>query len=295
MKYLLSKTCLALIIVLGILSVPTFSLALATPAGLVDSGIWIDKEPKVNETVTIYSAIFNGYDKTLSGSVQFYDYDTLLGEKNFSLSPKTISTVSISWKANVGDHKIEARVLNPMLKNGDGQTATFLDWNKTNELKLTVAPSFSPTVSSNISSDTNEPSFVSGIVDGISNFVAEKTPDGVQEATISIFEPVETFRIKEANALAIKKDEVKKEYDAMKNTSVVADTKSPSTQNQDEPKENKLQRPLKMLQLAGVSAAKIVFNSPYIFYSLFVIIAFLVLRAIWRWFRNKDFRGSRDD
>ena len=126
MRYLLHKINLAPWVIIGIVMLPSFALALATPAGLVDSGIWIDKEPKVNETVTIYSAIFNGYDKTLSGSVQFYDYDTLLGEKNFSLSPKTISTVSISWKANVGDHKIEARVLNPMLKNGDGQTKRFL-------------------------------------------------------------------------------------------------------------------------------------------------------------------------
>jgi hypothetical protein len=281
---------------------PLFVFAFATPAGLVDSGIWLSGEPKANETISVYSAVFNGYDKTLLGTVQFYDYNTLLGEKNFSVLPKSIATLSVSWKVDIGDHKLQARVVNPTLKASNSDDAIFLDWHKTSELKISVIPETSTRVTKEDSQDKKDgdESLIASIgdtfsstVDGIGNFVSDKTPEGIKDTTSSVFDTLETFRIKEADSFALKKEEAKKEYDSLKKDEP-ASGGSNDKKDDSEDSGGKLQKPLKLLTLAGVSAAKIAFNSPYVFYSLLVIIIFLILRAIWKWFRREDF-GSSDD
>lgn len=65
--------------------------------------IWYSSDKLVEgETVDIYTAVWNGEDKTYLLKIGFFDEEELLGERDIALKPGEIRDVSIGWKITAG-------------------------------------------------------------------------------------------------------------------------------------------------------------------------------------------------
>jgi hypothetical protein len=82
--------------------------------GFIQTNIWYSKDSfYAGDTVRIYTAIFNGTQYDLSGSVEFLDNDIVVGKTEFDLiNSGQVRDVSVLWKAGEGDHSITARIVN---------------------------------------------------------------------------------------------------------------------------------------------------------------------------------------
>lgn len=81
-------------------------------AGLV-SGIWYSKLPFfAGNKIKVFTAIFNNMPFTIAGKVQFFDYNTLIGESDFLAKTNDVFNVSIDWLINEGNHIISTKLIN---------------------------------------------------------------------------------------------------------------------------------------------------------------------------------------
>lgn len=98
------------------LLLPALSLAQeAKPVenfGFVRGNIWYFPDPFfAGDDVKIYTAVFNGSDKDIVGTVEFFVNDEPIGKTDFSVaSGGSLKEVFISWPAAEGRHKFEAKI-----------------------------------------------------------------------------------------------------------------------------------------------------------------------------------------
>lgn len=81
--------------------------------GFIPGNMWYSKDPFfADETVSIYSAVYNGTEAMVSGTVMFYDNGSEIGEAGFPLLGKgSTSVVSVPWKAAAGSHTLSAKIV----------------------------------------------------------------------------------------------------------------------------------------------------------------------------------------
>ena len=90
-------------------------------AGFAPANIWYSEDPFfVEDSIRIYTVIFNGSLYDLAGTVEFLDNDILIGKTDFTVSKGgRVRDVSVAWKATEGKHLITARTINvSMVKDG---------------------------------------------------------------------------------------------------------------------------------------------------------------------------------
>jgi len=95
------------------LAIPVFAQKKTYNAGFV-SGIWYSTTPFfAGNQIRIYSAIQNhsGYD--IVGKIQFFDYNTLIGESDFSVINGRLIEKWADWKVTEGNHNIYAKIVDP--------------------------------------------------------------------------------------------------------------------------------------------------------------------------------------
>lgn len=92
-------------------------------AGFVETSIWYSKESFFDgDTVRVYTIVFNGNTYRLEGVVEFYDNDSLLGSKNFSLGGEgRVRDVWVDFTARSGRHVITARMVKASAVFPDGK------------------------------------------------------------------------------------------------------------------------------------------------------------------------------
>ncbi len=85
--------------------------------GFLPSNIWYSKDPFfAGDKIRVYTAIFNGSDGDLEGSVEFYDNGSPIGKSGFSLAGGgRLRDVWIDWTATNGNHVISAKIINPKI------------------------------------------------------------------------------------------------------------------------------------------------------------------------------------
>lgn len=118
--------------------------AQTTPASFISAPLWFSGELIEGEKVTISTALYNDGPTPLSGTVSFYDRDTLLGKTAVTVAPKGSVVAHTTWTVTAGDHRIRAELSNG--KSGSGTSAVSLSSIATEEIKknvvktITVAP-----------------------------------------------------------------------------------------------------------------------------------------------------------
>lgn len=110
-------------------------------AGFVPSNIWYSKEQFfAGDTVRIYTIVFNGSAYDLSGTIEFLDNGTVLGETDFALSGGgRVRDAWIDWKATEGKHLISARIVDAHASlSGGSKRLTALENTETGESERVI-------------------------------------------------------------------------------------------------------------------------------------------------------------
>ena len=244
--------------------------AQTTNAGFVSGGgIWYSKDQfSEGDKIKIYTAIFNPDTRQLSGTVDFFDNNTLLGQKNFIISGTSVKDTSVNWVVSVGDHTIYAKIENAKFLNSNGGYVDAKlpdDQTKSDSrtIKKKIIPQMSGTSSTNIAAVTD--------VSNIEKTIQDKTPD---------------FISKPINLTAAKIEEVREGAA----TSIDSAKSSVNTQIQDLKKEqsgaakkpNVVFTPFKYIWLFLLTILSFILNTKIVFYIILAICIFLLLRFIWR-------------
>lgn len=243
-----------------------FIFAEETNIGFVSGNIWYSKDdPVVGEKIKIYTFIFNPDAKELSGTVVFFDKNTLLGKKDFIIGPKKASDISIDWTVTEGDHIIFGKIENPKFLVSKGKyEEIYLEKDETEKSKISIGLLDKEEEKS---IEKNSP-FVEDIKENINKYI----PDSISEPISSTIETAENFRIMTNDSSIQKKDSLKNEINLLKENT-----------NEDK-KENIIKKPLKYIELFLYSLAQFIFNSKILFYGILILIIFSIFRFIFNKF-----------
>lgn len=254
--------------------------------GFVQGNIWYSQnEVQEGDAIKIYTVVFNPDTRELSGNIIFFDNNIFLGKKSFTVPANGVKEVYIDWTATIGTHTIFAKI-----ENAKFLTATrkyediYLANNESEKSSLSVSKKIIPEVKKEETDTTKEESsenpnlelvkkiIDTTIVENIGNTIKEKTPDFIAQPVISTTNKLETFRKNTSLASNDKKDTLKNEIEILNNTK-----KTDEKVNDD-----KLLKPFKYAQLFFFTLSSFVFEKKFLFYAIFAILVFFILRFIWR-------------
>ena len=277
---------LAILLCISFVGLRAFA-ATPTNAGFVPANIWYSKDPFVeDDSIKIYTLIFNPDSRELSGSVLFFDNDVLLGKKSFTAPGNNVAQVNISWVATVGQHLIYAKIENTKFLISAGKyTDVYLDNNESDKSSRTVSKKVLPTpaavtttpVTTETASDTTATGdpFAS-----ITNTIADKTPSSVSKVVLGTATGLEAIRANADAQLSSKKDEVQGQLNTLNNASLTTSKEK----QKDATVGDKIQKPLKYVELFFLKLFSFIVGYRIVFYSLLALFVFFLLRGIWRKF-----------
>jgi len=278
-------------IVLTLFLMPIFTVFAENPkAGFIPENIWYSKDPfQEGDKIKIYTLIFNGDQRELSGTVFFFDKTTFLGNKDFTVQGKGMKDISIDWTVTPGDHVIFGQIQNAkfLMPNNTHQEAN-LSETKTQESKRSVSKKI---LSNDIPEATNstKPTESTGIVSNIQNLIEENTPEIVSKTIDTTTNTLEDFRTEMGTFSSEKKEEVKKEIkellaeektNTLKGVASNDSTEKSKVENSVPASQGVFLKPFKYTELFALSLFSTVFNNKYIFYGLIVLIIFFIVRFI---------------
>lgn len=252
------------IILIAALLLPQF-FVLAQDAGFVPSDIWYSKDPfQEGDKIKIYTVLFNPDTREFSGTVRFFDRETLLGKKDFKVGAKQIKDISIDWTVTAGSHAIYAKIENAkfLVSTGKYEPAD-LSETQTDESKRTVSRKITTADKEGETGGDDEGPFKT--IENLEEFIAEKTPSIVAKPIIAAASGVEGFRTSVGESSKASQEMI-------------------SAQLKQEPEKNaaRLDRPIKHIKVFFLRLVSLVFNNKVIFYGLSLVLLFFILRLIWR-------------
>lgn len=240
-------------IFLSFLLVPFAALAegTSTRTGFVDGPVWFSEESlKVDQTVKIYTAIFNGEDTKLTLKVDFIDGTTALSSKEVFVSPNETKTVSTDWKVSLGSHNVYAAITSPKV-NGEN---VLLQRSETGSVKFSVTKDVPGTAVKNALTGK-----FGDIFSGEGDFM-EKADSWFKMN----FKKSEEFREKTLENIKASKEKVAKTREDQKKDAKMRDKAVLSAH-------------FYVLAFIGF-----IFSVSVVFYICAVILIYLALRTIWR-------------
>lgn len=245
-------------------------LAAESPAMFIETPVWFSEEPKEGLATTIETALFNSATKTLSGTVSFYDNDTLLGKTNVVIPSRSVRIASINWKVTSGDHRIRAELSQGKL--GDGANAVSLASISTDTVRKNVTHAISVAPPRPDREGTPEGKQLE-VVDNLQEKVTELLPENIKEA----FATVDEYRQVKAESAAVWKANTQEKIDAQK--SGESNVKS-ATSNKVEKSGAETFSPFTYVELFLASIGTFVLGNSLIAYGLVIIIFLLMMRVI---------------
>jgi len=288
LKYLMRFSFSLLFWVL-FLGMANFAMA-ATPvienSGFVPNNIWFSKTPSsVGEKVEIYTLVWNASQNDISGTVSFFDNDSVVGKEKFILAGEGSSKVlSVPWTASDGYHKIYAEITDSSgAPRGKSAVVVLLQYAKTSEKENFIsAPASTP-----ISENSNLRETTAGYVDQKVNFVKDylevNLPKPVTGTAKFVAGNVEDVRVG-ANSWM---DQTIKKLQKDLKPGATSTSSVGNTGKDDESTPSKdfgVERPFKYAALAFLSAGNFILDNGWVFYGAILFFLFFVLRFIKRKF-----------
>ena len=251
------------------LSHPLFLFAqTVSNVGLVEHTIWYSQDPFFEgDTIKIYTLLYNSGVSSVSGTVEFYDNETLLGKKDIIILAQAPKDVSVSWVVTAGNHSISAKFLNPTVVVGGKSQPVTVDNIISPEQKFFVPKKV---LSESVPLDVGPTG--TGVIDRVAKKIEPYTPGPVAK-TISVLDGLRdtvTQKITTSKEKAVQKvDDLKKKYETKK------DSLTPT------------QRPLAYISLFFWNLFSFIFSHKIVFYGLSITILFLLIRFFWKRSRRK--------
>ncbi|MFA6397320.1 MAG: hypothetical protein WDK96_00540 [Candidatus Paceibacterota bacterium] len=238
--------------------------------GFVPGNIWYSQDPFMEgDLIKIYTLVFNNGKNSISGTVEFYDKNVILGDKKFTLKAGEILPIYVDWKVTAGDHTMSAKIIDSKMVVNNTTESIVLKYSQTDEDERFV-PKIIP-ASEKITDQTNKQ------IEKVTNFVSENTPASIKEPVISTTKSIEAFRTDTAEKLATQKESTQKEIEAV-DEKRAEQLKS----NGQVDTSTKIEKPLKYIKLFLISLFAFIFKTKVIFYLLALTIIFLIFRFIFK-------------
>ncbi len=246
---------------------PVFAIS-----GFLPKQIWYSSDKLVEgETVDIYTAVWNGEDKTYLLKIGFFDEEELLGERDIALKPGEIRDVSIGWKITAGDHIISARILSSeiVVSTGKKESVT-LRYNETEEDKQRI----DALKKKQIKTKEEETNIGSDFITVANSVIPKEISQPVSKG----YQGVDLFREKTYSKISTSRDEAKEELETIKKEEVSLKDNPNKKQN----KEDAFKKPFVYIKLLVLGILSLIFSNKIIFYPLVIFLIFIVLRFSYR-------------
>lgn len=226
-------------------------------SGLIPGVIWFSPNSFIEgDVIKIYTLVFNAMENNLSGTVQFYDKDTLLGERGFMVSSNKSKDLSLEWKATLGEHLFYAKIINTEIMEKDGTVSSiFLKNQETKKEKEFITKDLTNDISqSNIS---NNQDISEGTVE---SFLRKNTPNFILVPVENFFRIIETWRQKNSDSLFKKIEKIKSESISEGNNG----------------------KPTRQIEIFFYNFIFYILSKKLIFYLVTSFLLFIILRFIWK-------------
>lgn len=239
---------------------------IAEGTGFIQKNIWYSKYPLVEgEKVKIYTLINNPSTSTLAGTATFYDKDSVIASKQFSVNAQGYGTVFVEWKATAGDHAIMAKITKAKIGNVETPQVPF---NTTGVDQTYVSPRTTTVATTTPIKNNNDAT-------ALEKFIVEKTP------LDTWYEGVDDFRVETARDMGNTISEIKDEIGQSKKVS--NDTSPASTVSSGyitKDTSSALKTPWNYIQLFFWQTAHFIFANKPVFFGLCILILVLIIRKI---------------
>lgn len=274
-KYIISL----LIIFSTILVFPIYVFA-SVNSGFIPGQIWYSQETLTEgDTVNIHTAVWNGEKNSLSIKVGFYDKSVLLGNRDIVLAPLELKDVYISWKVTAGDHVISAKITSSTSTISGKSESVVLDHSITQSDKQTVSVAIKNDQGVSVSAGEDA---LQTQIDKTTREIDSIVPEQIRTPISNALTTIDSLRDKTSTEINTTKDETQKEVNAFKSESNIGQTTIQKTNIEDATK-----KPIAYIKLFLFSVLSFIFNNKIVFYSLLLIVAFYIIRFIFRLIRNK--------
>jgi len=276
----MKKYLFSLIIILSfLLSLPVYAEVVMN-SGFIPGQMWYSEDELIEgETINIYTALWNGTKSPISIKVEFYDKNVILGTREVVISPLQLKDVSVPWKITSGDHTISAKIISSsVIVSGQKQTVV-LDRNITSNDKQFVSVLIKNASDEPVSSADALKSQVDKATSEINNIIPESVSDTVSNS----FSVVDDFR----NKNYIKAEEVKKETQKEIETFKMNEKAEKQALYPKVGIEEATQKPIAYIKLFLFSVLTFILGNKIVFYGIIIVVAFLILRLIYRKIRKR--------
>lgn len=276
--------------IVGLLSIPGVLFAATPYTGFVEQPIWFSSDAFIEgETISIYTAVVNGSDKTLAGTVEFFDGQTILGSRAISVPAKSVKQVSIDWKVTAGTHSISSKLRD--LKIGSeksGYTAiTPSDTEAVSQKKITVSKKTTTQIDAEKDSSETEKNSEESLVD---KYVPESVVTFVEDSTTGL----ESFRTETAVVIADKKEQAREDVRVIQEELKNAEPTEPTHENaqkalnipENSSTEDMLKKPLAFVSLFFYTLLDFIFKTKILFYGVLFVATFGIIKYLFRILRR---------
>ena len=236
-------------IFLSFLIVPfaLFAEGASSWTGFVEGPVWFSEESlKLDQTVKIYSAVFNGESSRMVLKVDFVDDTTVLNSKEIIVNPNETKTVFTDWKVSSGSHEIFAIISSAKVEGEN----FILERIKTDSVKFSVTKEVPGSVIKNALT-----SKFLGVFEGEGDFM-EKADNW--------------FKLNFAKSEEFREETLKK----------IDSSKDKIGQRREEKDLKSSQKFLYFLHFYTLVVVKFIFSVSVLFYIVSVVIIYLLLRLL---------------
>jgi hypothetical protein len=254
--------------------------------GIIAGQIWYSEDPLVaGDTVKIYTAVWNGDSSPLSARVEFYDQNTVLGERDVVVDSQSLNDVSVSWLVTPGDHVIHATIISSSVTTGSKSQSVTLSRTSTADDAVSVPV----TVQTSSGADVKSADLIG---DEVATATSQIT-DAIPPSVTANFDSLDTIRSTTYAKIAASKADAQKQLDALNAVTPSQDAttaKSPAVTPQSTSSADPLastQKPIAYIKLFFLTVLAFIFQYPVVFYALAIYLIFIILRFIYRKIKNR--------
>lgn len=255
---------LFIILVLGFFSYAEAEIS--TPTGIIPGAIWFSQEKLIaDETVKIYTAIWNGEKQELKAKIEFYDKNIVLGSREIIIAEDQLKEVSISWKVTSGDHIINAKIISSVF----GDQSVILDNNETEKKRIFIPVKV---IEADVEESTTQ-NVVKNKLEETTEELGDIIPDSITGKASNFFNEIDILREDLSGTISVTKDQAKEEIKKIENDESSQDLSDDG---------KKFEKPLAQAKLFSLQVLSFILEHKIVFYLLILLIIFLLLRFVYR-------------
>lgn len=261
---MLMKNKFILLTILGIFFAKIAFAGIASPTGIIPGALWYSKETfTADETIKIYTALWNGEKENLQAKVEFYDKNVVLGTRDVNVLPEQLLEVSVPWKVTSGDHILSAKIASSRINN----VSIILNNNQTEKKRI-----FVPILVENENGEKVTTS--NSIKDQIKKTTTEienSLPSSISSSVSNIFAKMDEARSDLSQKIIISKDQAKSDLENIK-----------SGAGEDSTDKSSIRKPIAEIKAFSLQALSYLFQNKTLFYIVLAVVLFFILKFIFR-------------